>query len=493
MHNKIVISIVTLLSLLLLGDVAAQKNTPYYEQYLKSEKIYNAILNSWNNGAAFKNSDNLAGHIVWGESYVMDSLLEMYLATMDKSYLLKFIEHADAVNNHRDDITGNLDWQDQIGFGWLTDGHFTLGIPIAVSDIRGEPSIELQAIRYGNNNSTYFLVKHERESNSFSIKVWNDKVKKVQIFNNLTMDNVEFIVNKSISPSSLIKLRRMGNSRPKEIEEDKFYTYKTRLISFHNPIICSPFARFSYLVKDLNISQFDKKAKEYLTIAEECAASYSNLWVEDDEQGHFLVEENNAFWMSGLPVPHNILSANGILYLYLYLSTNKKEYRDKIIKISNTVKNGFLGTPTSGIKFNYAYGLLFNGWKDWNISLYPNFFGSKQVEDNMHFSSTLRFIIEGHQLLGLFDRVYINNLLHIFKISYQSGNISFYTNGSGGTKNANQSAGSYVLLSSFEQHIFDQCSFIYQRDFKDLERGYVLSGWARITRMAILLSNEGSE
>ena len=493
MLNKMVISIVTLLSLLLSRDVAAQKNTPYYEQFLKSEKIYNTILNSWNNGAAFKNSDNLTGHIVWGESYVMDSLLDMYLATTDKSYLLKFIEHADAVNNNRDDIAGNLDWQDQTDFGWLTDGHFTLGIPITISDTRGKPSIKLQAIRYGNNNSTYFSVKHDRKRNSFSIKTWNDKIKKVQSFNNLTMDSVEIIVNKSISPSSLLKLRRMGNSRPKEIEEERFYTYRTRLISFHNPVICSPFARFSYLVKELSLSQFDGKAKEYLGIAEECANSYSSLWVENDVSGYFLVKENDAFWMSGLPVPHNILSASGILYLYLYLSTNKKEYQDKIIKISNTIKSGFLGTPTSGIEFHYAYGLLFNGWKDRNMFLYPNFQGSKHVEDNMHFSFTLRFIIESHQLLGLFDRAYINNLLHFFKMSYKNGNISYYTDGSGGTKYANQSAGSYVLLSSFEQHIIDQCSFIYQRDFKDLERGYVLSGWARITRMAILLSNEGSE
>ena len=493
MLNKIVFAFVTLLSLLLVRNLLAQTNISYHEQYLKSKKTYNTILDSWNDGAAYKNSDNLAGHIVWGESYVMESLLEMYLATMEKLYLLKFIEHADAVNNNRDDIIGNLDWQDQIDFGWLTDGHFTLGIPITISDTRGKPSIELQAIRYGNNNNTYFSVKHKRESNSFSIKVWNDKIKKVQNFNNLTMDNVEDIVNKSITPSSMLKIRRTGNSRPKEVEKRRFKTHKTRLISIHSPIICSPFARFSYLIEKYNLSEFNVKAKEYLNIAEECAASYLRFWVEDDVRGYFIVKKNNAFWMSGLPVPHNILSANGILYLYLYLNTNNNEYQDKIIKISNTLKRGFSGSPTSEIKFHYAYGRLFSGWKDRNMSLYPNFLGSKHVEDNMHFSFTLRFIIESHQLLGLFDRVYIDNLLHIFKTSYRRDNISYYTDGSGGTQNANQSAGTYVLLGTFEHHIFDQCSFIYQRDYRNLEAGYVLLGWARMTRMAILLSNEGFE
>ncbi|MEK0337533.1 MAG: hypothetical protein QQN41_08890, partial [Nitrosopumilus sp.] len=73
-------------------NVLAHSNTRYHQYYLESKNIYNTILNSWNDGSALKDINNIAGGIVWGEAYILESLLEMYEATKDTSYLAIFID-----------------------------------------------------------------------------------------------------------------------------------------------------------------------------------------------------------------------------------------------------------------------------------------------------------------------------------------------------------------------------------------------------------------
>ena len=456
-----------------------------YRMYAKeSRSIYDSLLYSWNDGSALKDANNLAGNLAWGESYVMESFLEMYEATQDTSYLLLFIDHADAVYNSRDDKSGLEDWRGVTDIGWLTNGPFTLGKPIVIPDSSGSASIELQAIRYGNNHKTYFSIEHQDAVNTFSIKVWNDRIGKNILFPDLSIENIEEKINNSLSPSSLIKARIIGKNIPIEVKSEQFKTYKIRLKSFHTPLICSPFAQFAYIIQKYHLFSFNRKAVQYLQFAEECANSYIDLWVEDNSTGYFMVDRSIAYWMSNLPVPHNVLSANGTFYLYLYLSTNNSLYKNILQKLAIKIQSGLRKESSGKIVMDYAYGATYRGWNDTNRFIYENYLGSKHIEDNSHFSITTRFIVSAKNNLNLFDDAVLEDLVYIFNTSYNNGKISFKIDGTGYRPKSNESAGSYSLLGQLDSLIYKNCYNIYKKQYSQTKTGVVLLGWAQLTRMA---------
>lgn len=71
-----------------------------------------------NNGDGFKYSTNDSGYLAWRESYIMMSYNVMYRATKEVFYLLKLIDHADAVLNNRNDVQGFVDYRGISSAGW---------------------------------------------------------------------------------------------------------------------------------------------------------------------------------------------------------------------------------------------------------------------------------------------------------------------------------------------------------------------------------------
>ena len=490
LFNKILIILVLLFSLLPTRYILAQGNTPYHGYYLESKNIYNTILNSWNDGSALKDINNIAGGIVWGEAYILESLLEMYEATLDTSYLWIFLEHANDVYNNRDDKAGNKDHLGNVGIGWLTGGQYTLGKPIIILDDIQLPSLKLQAVRYGNNNRTSFSIDNNLDDKSFSIEVWNDKIGAKRVYDDLTMENVEKKINKNLSPSSLLMVRSLGNNIPARVRSRRFKTFKTRLRSFHNPIICTPFVRFSILVDEYNLSAFKDKAILFLHFAEECAESYLYLWKDEPTTGYFIVEDDDSFWMPNLPVPYNILSANGTFFLYLYLATSNEIYKNIFEKIGSKISLSITRNSSGKIVQNYAYGKLYNGWEEWNESIYKNYKGSKHLEDNSHFSLTLRFILEVQKHFNLFDKTVLHSLIAIFHTSYSMENLSHKVDGTGVKSFSNEPAGAFSMLGILDNSIIDKCFLIYKNNYVDFQKGVVLLGWARLTNMSKQISDK---
>jgi Putative Ig domain len=71
---------------------------------------YDAANLKLNGGDGYKTSDNAAGTLAWGESYVMMSYAAMYRATGDVSYLLSLADHALHVLDGRDNKKGLKDF-----------------------------------------------------------------------------------------------------------------------------------------------------------------------------------------------------------------------------------------------------------------------------------------------------------------------------------------------------------------------------------------------
>lgn len=81
---------------------ALASGNPWYDAYLTAESAL---------GDDYYTSDD-GGSLAWGESYVLESYLELYGLTKDTSWLNKFVTHADTVVATADDIDndGYLGW-----------------------------------------------------------------------------------------------------------------------------------------------------------------------------------------------------------------------------------------------------------------------------------------------------------------------------------------------------------------------------------------------
>ncbi|MDI9617165.1 MAG: hypothetical protein QFX31_07370 [Methanothrix sp.] len=290
--------------------------------YLKEAKqVYDELLNSTKSGNALLYNNNLNGRIVWNEAYFMESLLNMYEATSDPRYLDIFIKHADHILSIRDDRAGRPDYAGRLRPGWQTGSYYTLGVPVIIPDEEGKPSLEVQAVRSVGNDHTVVEILPEK-GQQFTLIVRNDFRRiepMVVIFENLTLETAEKVINANLTPSSLIRVRIIGDAPPVQGVWQLNETYRMVLHELHTPIIGTPFLRFSDLVfREKNLSSYRQKAEEYVHAFEEPPRDYESSWRQDPGGGFFIFEPSGKYWASGLEIPYNALSANGRFFLLLY-------------------------------------------------------------------------------------------------------------------------------------------------------------------------------
>ena len=106
-------------------------------------QTYQTYLAALNGGRAFCDWDNEYGSLAWGESFILDSLLDMYESTGDESYLDEFVVHADAVIAQGDDFAGRFDYRGRSLPGWGTSGPYTLAT-IDLPDTVGQPAWQVK-------------------------------------------------------------------------------------------------------------------------------------------------------------------------------------------------------------------------------------------------------------------------------------------------------------------------------------------------------------
>ncbi|HMV66960.1 MAG TPA: hypothetical protein PKA64_08930, partial [Myxococcota bacterium] len=74
---------------------------------------------AWDNSPSwYRDADNEAALLAWGESYVMEALVSMYRATGDRTYLDRLAWHVDGVLAQRDDARGVADYRGISGACW---------------------------------------------------------------------------------------------------------------------------------------------------------------------------------------------------------------------------------------------------------------------------------------------------------------------------------------------------------------------------------------
>ena len=89
-------------------------------------KAFEELDQQGNNGNWFRTSTNENGALAWNQAYVMYAYLRMFEATGDKTYLNRFIVHADSVLNNRDSVRGVKDYRGLSLPAWRASGRYTL-------------------------------------------------------------------------------------------------------------------------------------------------------------------------------------------------------------------------------------------------------------------------------------------------------------------------------------------------------------------------------
>jgi hypothetical protein len=75
-----------------------------------------------NNGRGFSDALNNKGALAWGESYILQSYVEMYRATDDTAYLDRLVQHFERVLAKRDDVRRVIDYYRKVPLaGWGSD------------------------------------------------------------------------------------------------------------------------------------------------------------------------------------------------------------------------------------------------------------------------------------------------------------------------------------------------------------------------------------
>jgi len=115
------------------------------------EQTYNAYLQDLNAGDSFSTWDNEYGTLAWGESFILESFLNMYEATGDDFYLEQFVKHAQAVIAQGDDHAGRLDYRGQVLPGWGTSGPVTVA-QLTLPDPEGQPALEINGRSFLKQN-----------------------------------------------------------------------------------------------------------------------------------------------------------------------------------------------------------------------------------------------------------------------------------------------------------------------------------------------------
>jgi hypothetical protein len=83
--------------------------------------LYNIIDTNINDGKGYSNFTNDLGWLAWGESYILESYIDMYLVTNDFFYLNKFVDHTNKIIQNSDIYLQRKDFKDRIRYGWSSN------------------------------------------------------------------------------------------------------------------------------------------------------------------------------------------------------------------------------------------------------------------------------------------------------------------------------------------------------------------------------------
>ena len=125
--------------------------------------------------------------LAWGEAATLETLVDLYEATEDPTYLNEVARRGDRLLNHRDDRRGIADGSGKIRPAW------SMGLKYVVAkeyllDTAGKVIATIRSTPYANNDLTKIVLKQDSKTKRFNLKISNSFWKRNESFSDLSFD-----------------------------------------------------------------------------------------------------------------------------------------------------------------------------------------------------------------------------------------------------------------------------------------------------------------
>ena len=222
------------------------QNTAFAKSY---KSVYDSLIFQVKVADYLLTADNLEGHIIWRETPIVESLLNMYEKTRDVKYLDYGAKHVAAIMKKENLLAGRPDSDGVMRRGWQTGAHYTFSLKDTLYDENGSAFLEIQGIRRADNNFTTVEFRPTGDA-GFTLVVKNDKNKYTKEYDDLTVDNVEGTINQKIGFDSYLVVRKLGKSIAQTPITKRLVPQRVTLTTFHTPKILSALIRFVVIVRE---------------------------------------------------------------------------------------------------------------------------------------------------------------------------------------------------------------------------------------------------
>ena len=351
---------------------------------------------------------NEAGGLAWGMSYILLSLLRMYQATEDTTYLDRFVERADQVWQQTDAARGVKDWRGRSGQVWRSGGNYTAA-GIELTDADGTPIVD---IRYATAAPTSGTVTVTTTEDGLVDVVLEHPTTGVLEFTGASLDPA--------SPDSLVDkvLAAYGGQRwtakwlsgagpeAELVDGTSQLVQRWYVFPVHTGMITYPIAVFARTVLEHGPAKYQRYARRYLTLLRKSIGHHHDEWrwseLDNGERG------GDYFWPKGAPLswdgllqPFNQTQGLGMTMAELHRISPEPGYA---AQVSAMVASFLSDMETDGDAWIWrywpTYTELFQGYtaedqlSEYTPS-YPN--GAKQYEDISHAALSIEFMVVAHR------------------------------------------------------------------------------------------------
>ena len=358
--------------------------------------------------------------LAWGEAATLETLVDLYEATEDPTYLKEVARRGDRLLNHRDDRRGIADGSGKIRPAW------SMGLKYVVAkeyllDTEGKVIATIRSTPYANNDLTKIVLKQDSKTGRFNLKITNSFWKRNESFSDLSFDPkderfIETIVNDPMSPystrsgdysdikSNLIRIKITEPNLP----ITQSITLKSIPLAYtgYLGIIYNPMLRMAEFAKSKpELANLIPAANRFIKAAEESYKdANARLWRNGPNKGegyYLTCERGESFPADNVGQPINFLAMHTTSQLALYRLTGKKEYRERSEKMSQLLKNRLKYVQEGDLYvWTYWYEPMTTvGWKpEDNLSSNVMFYkGAANMEDSSHGVLDIAMVMAAHR------------------------------------------------------------------------------------------------
>lgn len=352
---------------------------------------------------------NEAGALAWGQSYVLDGFMKMYLTYGDTYYLDRLIHNVDIMLTTRDSERGVTDYRGLSLPAWRAGNHYTVGIA-ALPDAQGRPTLEIRTAR-AYANTAMATVSHNADG-TFTLVTHNAQYNYTDTYAGLTMDpaSPNFAERRVYDayPSS----RLLGTARDLgagSLPAPGTYDLVPQPVIFavHTGMITYPIASFIRVVRKTpalrNNPTYAAKAAEYLPVVRDAIAVHDEEWQESGGEGYYQWTKGTPLPYDGIVQPVNQSTALGRTLLELARATGAEPYVSRATKMARMFHNQLIEHADRTFIWHYwpTFAKIWEGYDqtgspETDLSIYTPRYrsgsgGARQIEDTSHGAISVDF------------------------------------------------------------------------------------------------------